>query len=56
MKDFLYVPSLKKNILSISTLDAEGFRVAVVDGQVLMCPRGKKIDNATMIEEKEGGL
>ena len=28
MKDVLFVPGLKKNILSISALDAEGMRVA----------------------------
>ena len=27
-----------------------------VDGQVLMWPRGKTIDDATIIGEKEGGL
>ena len=36
MKDVLYVPGLKKNLLSISALDAKGIRVAFVDGQVLM--------------------
>ena len=36
MKDVLYVPRLKKNILSISTLCAKGIRVSFVDGQVLM--------------------
>ena len=32
MKDILYVPGLKKNILSISALDAKGMRVAFIDG------------------------
>ena len=27
MKDVLYVPGLKKNLLSISALDAKGFRL-----------------------------
>ena len=44
MKDVLYVPGLKKNLLSISTLDKKGFRVAFIDGQVLMWPKGKKIE------------
>ena len=56
MKDVLYLPGLKKSILSISALDAKGFRVAFVDGQVLMWPRGKTIDDATIIEEQEGAL
>ena len=36
MKDVLFVPRLKKNLLSISALDAKGMRVAFVDGQVLI--------------------
>ena len=36
MKDVLYVPGLEKNLLSISGLEKKGFKVAFVDGQVLM--------------------
>ena len=36
MKEVLYVPSLKKNLLSISTLDKKGFKVSFVDGEVLI--------------------
>ena len=56
MKDVLFVPGLKKNLLSISALDAKGMRVAFVDGQFLMWPKGKTIDDAVVIGEKEGGL
>ena len=56
MQDVLCIPGLKKNLLSISTLDAKGFCVAFIDGQVLMCPRGKTIDDATIIGEQEGGV
>ena len=56
MKDVLFVPGLKNNILSISELDAKGMRVAFVDGQVLMWSRGKTIDDAIVIGEQEGGL
>ena len=56
MKDVLFVPGLKKNLLSISALDAKGMRVAFVDGQVLMWPKGKTFDDAVMIGEQEGGL
>ena len=31
-------------------------RVAFIDGQVLMWPKGKTIDNAIVIGEREGGL
>ena len=56
MKDVLYVPNLKKNLLSISALDKKGFRVAFIDGQVLMWPKGKNIEDAIIIGEEEGGL
>ena len=34
MKEVLYVPDLKKNLLSISTLDKKGYRVSFIYGQV----------------------
>ena len=56
MKDVLYVPGLKKNLLSISTLEKCGYRVAFIDGQVLMWPKGKTIDDVGVIGVQEGGL
>jgi hypothetical protein len=46
MKDVFYVPSLTKNLLSMSLLDKKGFRVAFIDGEVLMWPKGKTIEDA----------
>ena len=56
MKEVLFVPGLKENLLSISALDAKGMRVVFIDGQVIMWPRGKTIDDALVIGEQEGGL
>ena len=56
MKDVLYVPRLKKNLLSISALDKKGFRVSFVDGKVLMWTKGKSIDDVVEIGVEEGGL
>ena len=56
MKDVLYFLGLKNNLLSISTLDANGIRVAFIDGQFLMWPKGKKINDVIVIGEQEGGL
>ena len=56
MKDVLYVPGLKKNLLSISGLEKKGFRVAFVDGQVLIWPRGKTINDVVVIGVEEGGM
>ena len=56
MNDVLFVPRLKKNILSILALDAKGMRVGFVYGQVIMWLRGKTIDDGIVIGEQEGGL
>jgi hypothetical protein len=40
MKDVLYVPSLTKKLLSISSLDKKGFIFSFIDGEVLMWPKG----------------
>jgi hypothetical protein len=56
MKDALYVLGLKKNLLFISTLDEKGFKVAFIDGEVIMWSRGKSIDDAIVIGVQEGGI
>ena len=48
MKDVLFVPGLKKNLLSISALDAKGMRVAFIDGQVIMCLKGNTINDVVV--------
>ena len=55
-RDVLFVLGIKKNLLSILELDAKQMRVAFVDGQVLMRPKGKTIDDVVVIGEQEGGL
>ena len=50
------MPGLKKNLLSISALDAKGMWVAFIDGQVIMWARGKTIYDVVVIGEQEGGL
>ena len=56
MKDVLYVPRLKKNLLSILALDKRGFIVSFIDGKVLMWSKGKTIYDAIQIGIEEGGL
>ena len=56
MKDVLYVPRLKKNLLSISALDAKGMRVSFFDGLVTIWPKGNTIDYATLIVEQDEGF
>ena len=52
----LFVPGLKKNLLSISALEEKGFHVAFVKGQVLMWSKGKTFESAVTIGFQEGGL
>ena len=56
MKDVLYVPSLKKNLLSISALEKKGFSVAFIDGEVLMWTKGETLNEAIIIGNEENGL
>jgi hypothetical protein len=56
MKDILYVPGLKNNLLSISFLDKKGYRVAFIDGEVLMWARGETLNEAIVIGNEEDGL
>jgi hypothetical protein len=45
MSEVLYVPGLKKNLLSISAMEDRGYAVAFVDGQVLAWPKGLSLDS-----------
>jgi hypothetical protein len=56
MKDVLYVLSLTKNLLSISSLDNKGFMVSFIDGEVIMWPKGKNVEYAVVVRTEEGGL
>jgi hypothetical protein len=56
MKDVLYVPGLKNNLLSISSLDKKRFRVSFIDSKVLMWSKGKTIEDAVVIGIEEIGL
>jgi hypothetical protein len=56
MKDVLYVPGLTKNLLSISSLEKKGFRVAFIDGEVLMWAKRKTMEEAIVIGQTKGYL
>jgi hypothetical protein len=56
MKDVLSVPGLTKNLLSVSALEKKGFRVAFIDGEVLMWVKGETMKEAIVIGKEEGGL
>ena len=56
MKDVMYVPRLKKNLLSILALDKKGFIVSFVGGEALRWTKGKTIYDAVVSGVEEGGL
>jgi hypothetical protein len=56
MKDVLYVLGLTRNLLSISSLDKKGFRVAFIYDEFFMWPKGKTIEDAIVVGTEEGGM
>jgi hypothetical protein len=49
MKYVLYLPGLTKNLLSILALEKKGFRIAFIDGEVLMRAKGETMKEAIII-------
>jgi hypothetical protein len=43
LTEVLYVPGLKKNLVSVSTIEEKGYEVLFRDGQVLLFPIGSSI-------------
>jgi hypothetical protein len=56
MKDILYVLALKKNLLSISSLQKKGFRFSFIDAEVLMWAKGETLNESIIIGSEENGL
>jgi hypothetical protein len=56
MKGILYVPRLKKILLSISSLENKVFRVSFIDGEFLMWAKGETLNEAIIIGNEENGL
>ena len=54
--DVLYVPRLKKNLLSIVGLEDKGYRVLFMDKKVLLWEKNEKLSSAESIRVREGGL
>eukprot|EP00253_Pinus_taeda_P026647 PITA_26647 len=47
--DVLYVPGIRKNLISVSALEDRGYEVLFRGGQVLMYPKGTPADSARVI-------
>eukprot|EP00253_Pinus_taeda_P012026 PITA_12026 len=47
--EVLYVPGMRKNLISVSALEDRGYEVLFREGQVLMYPRGAPAESARVI-------
>jgi hypothetical protein len=56
IEEILFVPRLKKNLLSISTLEDKGFRATFMDGKALLWPKDRDMILVVVIGVREGGL
>jgi hypothetical protein len=54
--DVLFVPGMKKNLISVSTLQDRGLEVLFIGSEVLIYPRGASMDLAQRIGVREGEL
>lgn len=48
-RDVFYVPGLKKNLISVSTIEDKGFEVRFRDGRVYILPRGASFASTKVI-------
>jgi len=56
IKYVLFIPMLRQNFLSNSSLEEKGFKISFFDGEVLIGPKGKYFNHAIVIGVQEGGL
>jgi hypothetical protein len=49
LRDVLYVPVLKKNLVPVSTIEDRGYEVLFHDGHVLLYPKGSNVTSAKVI-------
>ena len=56
IENILYVPGLKKNLLSVVGLEDKSFRVLFMDKKVLLWEKNEDLSSAVQIGVQEGGL
>ena len=52
----IYVAGLKKNLISVSTIEEKGYEVTFRGGHGIMYPRGSLIDSSKVIRVRHGKL
>jgi hypothetical protein len=56
VEEILYVPGLKKNLISIAVLESKGYTIAFSKGKDLMCPSNESVSSSMIIGVQEGGM
>ena len=56
MKDVLWVPELKRSVISVSMIEKKGFDEVFQDGKMLIMPRGSRLDKETIFGVRERKL
>jgi hypothetical protein len=54
--EILYVPGLKKNLISVAMLESKGYSIAFSKGKALMWPSNGSLSSAMTIETQESEL
>ena len=54
--EVLYVPGLKKDLISVSTIEDKGYEVTFRSGQVIMYPKGSSVESGKVIWVRHGKL
>ena len=52
----LYVPGLKKNLISVSTIEDKGYELTFRGGHVVMYPKGSSVELGKVIGVRHGRL
>jgi hypothetical protein len=53
LRDFLYVPGLKNNLIPVSTIEERGYELLFYDGHVLLFPKGSSITSTKVIGTRD---
>jgi hypothetical protein len=56
VEEILYVPGLKKNLISVAVLESKGYTIAFSKGKTLMWPSNESMSSTMIIGAQEGGL
>ena len=56
IEEIMFVPGLKKNLLSVAVLEDKGFKVTFKDGKALLWSKDKYLSSVTMIGIRERSL